>query len=193
MHAKHEIKDGADALCASCGLVLYRSDSKLLERGLAINITALIFLGAANAFPLVSVEILGATQDLSIFKSISFLLESGFYVIGIAVALLVLLIPLVSVTIEILALLLLKLRQHKHATRYLLILLSKLQPWGMSEIFLVSILVALIKLLSYAQIDIGISFWALTAFAMINLYNTKVIHISELWSTRDNIFGLLPK
>ncbi|MDX8386985.1 MAG: paraquat-inducible protein A [Ghiorsea sp.] len=193
IHAKHSIKDGTDATCASCNLILYRKDSHLLDRGLTINITALIFLGIATAFPLVSIEILGSQQSLTIFQSISHLFENGYYIIGVATALFILLIPLIVGISEISALLLLKRKKHSQATRYLLILLSKLQPWGMSEVYLISILITLIKLLSHADINIGISFWALAIYAMINLYNIKVIHISELWSTRDNVFGLVPK
>jgi len=189
-HAKCSISDGADACCSGCGLVLYRSDSKLIERGLAINVTALIFLGIAASFPLISIELLGIPQFLSIPKSIYYLFNNGFFMIGISVALLVLVIPLITDIVRVTVLLLLKYKMSEQMSRRLLILLSKLQPWVMSEIFLVGILIAQIKLIGYAQVHFGISFWALAVYAMIKLYNNKVIHISELWSTRDKVFGL---
>jgi len=51
----------------------------------------------------------------------------------------------------------------------------------MSSIFLISILVSLVKLMNMLEIYIGISFWALTIFVMIDLYMTKKIDIGELW------------
>ena len=189
-HTVCPIQDGADACCSSCGLVQYRSDSQLLDRGLAINITALVFLVIASAFPIIDIEIFGSHQFLSIPKSIYFLFDKGFYLVGITVAFLVLIVPIFSSLVEIYVLLLLKFSVNENLSRRLLILLSKLQPWGMSEIFLVSILIALIKLIDYVQIDFGPSFWALIVYAMTNLYNLRVIHLRELWSTWDKVFGL---
>lgn len=189
IHVKAPIKDGADACCSKCATVLYRCDKKLIERGLALNITALFFLGIASTFPLVSIDILGNQKFLTIPNAIFYLFESGFYLVGIAVAFLVLIIPIILDIIEILALILLKYEKSKKTTRELLILLSKLQPWGMSDIFLVSVLIALIKLIDYAQIHVGLSFWALITYAMINIYNIKVININELWSIKDKIFS----
>jgi paraquat-inducible protein A len=34
----------------------------------------------------------------------------------------------------------------------------------------------------------GIAFWALMVFVVIDLYITKMIHISELWILRRRIF-----
>ncbi|HSR73341.1 MAG TPA: paraquat-inducible protein A, partial [Sulfurovum sp.] len=61
-------------------------------------------------------------------------------------------------------------------------------PWSMSDIFLVSILVALVKLIGYAQIHMGIAFWALILFVLVDLYIAKNMHISELWMLRKRVF-----
>ena len=58
----------------------------------------------------------------------------------------------------------------------------------MGDIFLISILVALVKLIGYAQIHMGVSFVALIFFVLLDLYITKTIHISEMWMLRKRIF-----
>jgi paraquat-inducible protein A len=58
----------------------------------------------------------------------------------------------------------------------------------MAEIFLVSILVSLVKLIGYAQIHIGVSFWALAAYVILDIYITRHIHISEIWMLRNRIY-----
>jgi paraquat-inducible protein A len=57
----------------------------------------------------------------------------------------------------------------------------------MTDIFLISILVALVKLIGYAQIHMGIAFWALMVFVLIDLYIVKSIQLSELWMLRKRI------
>ena len=59
LHKEVSMSDGAKAHCVECGAVLYHSDSKLVEHGLALSITGFVFFVLANAFPLVQIEILG--------------------------------------------------------------------------------------------------------------------------------------
>jgi len=49
-------------------------------------------------------------------------------------------------------------------------------------------LVALVKLIGYAQIHLGISFWALILFILLDIYISKRISIAEIWILRKRIF-----
>jgi paraquat-inducible protein A len=49
--------------------------------------------------------------------------------------------------------------------------------------------VALVKLIAFGQMHLGISFWALLAFVLIDIYVTKSIRIPEIWMLRKNIFS----
>ena len=83
---------------------------------------------------------------------------------------------------------LLKLERGETLSKELLVLLSYIKPWSMSDIFLISILVALVKLIGYAQIYMGTAFWALIIFVLLDLYITKVIHTSEVWMLRRRVY-----
>ncbi len=187
LHEIVPIKDGSKACCSECGGILYRYDSKLIEHGLALSITGFIFFVLANVFPLVQIEILGHTQFITIPKTILSLFESGFYIVGLLCAFLVFIFPLMIFTINMILFILLKIKRAKKLTKELLILLSHITPWSMTDIFLISILVALVKLIGYAQIHMGIAFWALMVFVLIDLYIVKRINLSELWMLRKRI------
>ncbi len=190
-HTLHEavpIKDGSKALCSQCGGVLYRYDSRLLDQGLALSTTGLIFFVLANLFPLVQIEILGHEQFITIWKTFVSLFENGFYIVGLLCAFLIFIFPLMIFVINMLLFALLKLKKGKALSKDLLVLLSHIKPWSMSDIFLISILVALVKLIGYAQIHMGIAFWALVLFVLIDLYITRMIHISEVWMLRKRIY-----
>ena len=62
LHEKVPLQDGSKACCSECGSVLYRYDSGLVNRGLALSISGFIFFVIANAFPLVKMDILGNEQ-----------------------------------------------------------------------------------------------------------------------------------
>ncbi|HFQ62357.1 MAG TPA: paraquat-inducible protein A [Epsilonproteobacteria bacterium] len=188
LHEEVPIRDGTKASCSHCGGILYRYDSKLIEHGLALSITGLIFFVVANFFPLVKIEILGHEQFITIPKTFISLFDNGFFVVGLLCSFLIFIFPLMLFSINILLFTLLKLKKGKTITRELLVLMSHIKPWSMSDIFLISILVALVKLIGYAQIHMGTAFWALILFVLIDLYITKMIHVSEVWMLRRRIY-----
>ena len=188
LHQEVPITDGSKACCKECGTVLYRYDSRLAEHGIALSLSALIFFIVANFFPLVKIEILGHEQFITITKMIFSLFENGFFIVGLILSFLLLIFPLMIIVIYILLFILLYFAKGQQLTKDLLILLADILPWSMMDIFLVSILVALVKLIGYAQIHMGIAFWALFVFVLLDIYITKNIHISEIWMLRKRVF-----
>ena len=188
LHEEVPIQDGSKACCTECGGILYRYDSKLVNHGLSMSITGLIFFILANAFPLIQIDILGSEQFITMPKTIFSLFESGFYLVGFLCLFLILVFPLMILMINILLFTLLKLERGAEMTKKLLILLSYITPWSMADIFFISILVALVKLIAFGQINIGIAFWALMIFILIDVYITKRISLFELWMQRKRIF-----
>ena len=187
LHEAVEIEDGTKACCLGCGGVLYRYDGKLVEHGLALSIAELIFFVLANVFPLVQIEILGLEQFITIPKTIFTLFESGFYIVGILCAFLILVFPFMVFTINLTLFILLKLGRAKNLSKELLVLLAHIKPWSMVDIFLISILVALVKLIGYAQIHMGIAFWSLIVFVFIDIYIVKRVHLLEIWLLRKRM------
>lgn len=176
------------ACCFECGAVLYKDHPRLVEHGLALSMTGLIVFVLANIFPLVQIEILGTEQYITIPKTILALFKSGFYIVGVVCAFLILIFPLLIFISNILLFMLLKMKRGKNMSKALLILLAHIMPWSMTDIFLVSILVALVKLIGYAQIYMGVSFWALLIFVLIDIYIIKNIRLSDIWMLRKNIY-----
>lgn len=187
LHKEVPIEDGTKACCDKCGAVLYRYDSRLIDHGLSLSITGMIFFILANVFPLVQIEILGHEQFITIPKTIYSMFESKFYVVGLICAFLIFIFPLMIVSVNMMLFAFLKMKRGEKITQDLLILLSHITPWSMTDIFLISILVALVKLIGYAQIHMGIAFWALMVFVMIDLYIVKRIHLTELWMLRKRV------
>ena len=176
------------AKCVECGSVLYRHHRNLVDYGLAMGLSAFIFFVLANSFPIVSIELRGVVQSITLPSVILSLFDNGYYLVGLFCAFVIFLFPFILLVVYIWIMWLLKQRRSPWLVEKLLILLAKLLPWNMSEIFLISIFVALVKLVGYAHIELGISLWALAMFVAFDLYLSKSISIDELWRAKSRIF-----
>ncbi len=188
LHRKIRLKKAQTAYCDVCQNVLYYRHFNLLHKGLALSIATFITFILASIFAIVKIEINGIWQDLTLPFVFVTLFKEDFFVVGLIVSFLIFFIPLLYIVIYTYVMLLLNMKRGYEQIRKLLIVLALLKPWNMIEIFLISILVALVKLVGYAQISFGISFWALIAFILLDIYLTKRIQLSDLWDLRDEVF-----
>jgi paraquat-inducible protein A len=188
LHEKKRLKEGAVAKCTECGAILYRHHKNMIDFGLAIGLSALIFFIIANSFDIVQIDLRGIKQSITLPSVLFSLFENGYLIVGIFCTLVIFLFPFTLLVIYIWIMYLLKIKEDEEMIEKLLINLSKLLPWSMSEIFLISIFVALIKLVGYAQIHFGISLVALSIFVGLNIYLTKTISLDEIWTQKEKIF-----
>ena len=188
LHHKIYIHKNKSAKCTNCSKILYHYDERILETGLALSITGIILFIVANMFPLVQIELLGHEQHVTMTSMVFALFENGFYVVGVVVSFLIFIFPLMILLIYATLAWMMIAGQGRDATKDLLILLSKVLPWSMIEIYIVSILVSLVKLIGHMQIHFGLSFWALVLFMLLDIYLGKNVHIGELWELRHRIY-----
>ena len=189
LHHKKKLKLGGVAKCTECGSVLYRRHRNLVDYGLAIGLSALIFFILANLFPIVNIELRGVHQDISLPSVLLSLFENGFFIVGLFCSFVIFLFPFSVLLIFIWVMWLMRIQKGEKIIENLLIILAKILPWNMTEIFLISVFVALVKLIGYAQIHFGLSLWALVIFVGFDLYLSKSISIDELWRAKKRIFG----
>ena len=189
LHRKKRLKVGGVATCHVCKSVLYRNHKNLVDYGLAIGLAALIFFLLANMFPIVNIDLRGAHQGITLPSVLMSLFENGFFVVGLFCSFVILVFPFAVLVMFLWLMWLLRLKKGEQIVERLLIILAKVLPWSMTEIFLISIFVALVKLIGYAQIHFGLSLWALMGFVLLDLYLSKSISIDELWRAKKRIFG----
>lgn len=156
---------------------------------MALSLSTLIFFIVANIFPIVSIDLQGTISDITLTSVFMAMINEQFYFAGLLCAFVIFLLPLSLILIFLTLLLFMKARIYERVVKKLLVVLASLLPWNMVEIFLISILVAMVKLIGYAEIHFGISFWALVLFVLFDMYMTKNISILALWGLKKNIYG----
>jgi paraquat-inducible protein A len=145
-------------LCSRCGAVLRRKKPETIERSLAWTTAALILFVLSNSFPFLAMKSGGFVQETTLLTGIHELWKQELHGLAILVLLTCVLVPLVQMLglLYILVPLQGGLRPAAHAG-HVYRLVQEIAPWGMMEVFMMGILVALVKLGHMATIVPGIS------------------------------------
>ncbi len=141
-------------------------------------------------FPSVKISLFTQESSLTVIKMIKSLFENGFWVVGIVVLFVLIISPLILLISFAILSFLLKIKKGKDLAKWLLFFISIFLPWNMNEIFLISILVALVKLIGYVQIEFDIAFWALVLFVLVDLALSKSINKKILWDLWEERFKI---
>jgi paraquat-inducible protein A len=156
-------------LCRRCGAVLCRRKPNSIERSLALTLTALILFALSNSFPFLAMKSGGFIQETTLLTGVRELWHQELYGLATLVLLTCVLVPLLQMLGLLAILLPLHLgRRPLRGAAHVLRLVQEVAPWGMMEVFMIGILVALVKLGHMATIVPGISVFSFGAliFAM---------------------------
>jgi paraquat-inducible protein A len=188
LHRKIPLHQGGKALCSKCDTLIYRRNDKMIETTLALVITTLISLIVAFQFTIVTININGLEQSLTLASLFAVLIEHKQYVVGVMFLFLIVIFPLMILSSMFFILFFMKIKKYSYSVKRLLILLSYLKHWSMIDIFFISLLVAMVKLFDYARIELGISFVALILTLILEFIITNSISFHELWEKYESIY-----
>jgi len=182
--ALHEIvalEDKTKAHCVECNTLLYQEDACLSDKLLAISLGALLFFIISNTFMIIQIDLFGNEEFMNIPSMIFRLYESGFYIVGLFLSLFLFILPLLTLLIYLLIALSLKFGWWLSYCKNFLIVLSNIKLWNMIDIFLISILIAMVKLVDLFALHLGIAFYSLIIYVLLDIYLSKSIKIINLW------------
>ncbi|CAA6823710.1 MAG: Paraquat-inducible protein A [uncultured Sulfurovum sp.] len=189
LHEKVLIAENEKAFCSECNVLLYHNDSDMLDKMLALVITASISLFVAFQFTVVSINIQGMEKSLTLTSLFMVLAEHKQYIVGIMFLFLIVIFPIVIIFATFLLLFFMKIEKAGYLTKRLLILLAHLKPWSMIDIFFISLLVAMVKLFDIANIELGVAFLAFVLTLMLDILITKSLSFHQLWEIHHQIYG----
>ncbi|CAA2104995.1 paraquat-inducible protein A [Variovorax paradoxus] len=155
------------ARCPRCGTELGRHPGEQERRILPLTVASLIMFAIANLFPIVEIELRGLTSQTTLVGAVMALSAEGMSAVALLVLATTILFPLLQLCI--LAYLLVPLsREHRPVGFALLVrAMQSLRPWGMIEVFLLGVLVAIVKLSSMATVVPGPALWAFVALTVL--------------------------
>jgi paraquat-inducible protein A len=190
LHRKIPLHKGAKALCSKCDTLIYQRNDNMIEKSLALVITTIISITIAFTFTLITININGLEQTLSLTSLFAVLIEHQQYIVGLMFLFLIVIFPLMILSSIFFILLFMKIEKYGYSVKRLLILLSHLKHWSMLDIFFISLLVAMVKLFDYARIELNIGFIALILTLILELILANGISFYQLWERYEIIYGV---
>ena len=186
LYRARELPAGQVARCQRCGCILYRHSSLDPDRLLALSLTGLILFIIANAFPLLFLELGGNSQQSTLFSSVLALFREDLWAVAVLVFCTSILFPLLTLLGMIYLFLPLKFQrrplwQSARVFRFYLALM----PWGMTGVYLLGVLVAIIKLRDLATVTLGVALYAFAALLVVSLVAHANLEPRALWQYMD--------
>jgi len=171
-----KISDVQTAHCPRCGGTLHQRKPNSVMRTWALVITGMIFYVPANLLPMTITSALGSAQADTIMSGVIYFIHSGSWEIALVIFVASVFVPFLKFVILIYLLLSVQFKSIKRPKdRTLLYRITEaVGRWSMVDIYVVTILIALVKLGVLANVEAGpaaIYFAAMVAVTMIAAEN----------------------
>ena len=176
----------ATLLCARCGAVLRRHRPDSIDRTLALVVAALLLFALANAFPFLAMQTGGLVQETTLLSGVHELWRQDLRLLAALVFCTCVLVPAAQLIGLGTILLPLRLgRRPPPGAARILRLVQAAAPWGMMEVFMLGILVALVKLGHMATIVPGVSVFSFAALIVVMAAALSTLDPALLWARLD--------
>jgi paraquat-inducible protein A len=167
--------------CPRCGARLHRGDRGSLEKMLALACAALVLLVVANAFPVLGLDVNGQRTDITLLDAIDKLWQARMQPVAVLVLLTTIVTPLLEVSTILWLVLPLWLGRRPLAFVAVIRILKSARPWAMTEVFMLGMLVAMVKLAHFADLLPGIGIWSFGGLMLLLTALTALTEPRELW------------
>lgn len=169
--------------CPRCGAHLHLRKPNSLARTWALVCAAIILIVPANILPITITTSLGAKQADTIMSGVIYFMQSGSWEIAVVIFIASIFVPFAKLLILILLLVSVRWRWRWHPKdRTSLYRLTELVGrWSMVDIYVVTILVALVKLGAVAAIEAGPAAIYFAAVVVITMFAAESFDPRLIW------------
>jgi len=173
--------------CPRCGAHLHPRKPNSLARTWALLCAAIIFYIPANVLPMTITTALGARQADTIISGVIYFMQSGSWEIATVIFVASVFVPFAKLIILIALLVSVQLRSSwKPKDRTTLYRMTELVGrWSMVDIFVVTILVALVKLGAVATIEAGPAAVYFAAVVVLTMFAAESFDPRLIWDVLE--------
>ena len=184
-------KGSAIMRCPRCGARLHPRKPESIARTWALVLAAFVFYIPANVLPITTVISLGHAQSDTIMSGVIYFIQTGMWPIALVIFVASIFVPLVKLLI--LALLLISVQRkstwrQKDRTK-LYRITEIIGRWSMVDIFVVTILVALVEMGGLASIQAGPGALFFGAVVVTTMLAAMSFDPRLIWDREERIHG----
>ncbi len=173
---------GRSARCVRCGARLYRVGNRSIDHTLALTLAAAIVFILANVFPIIGLQIQTTRNDTSLISAVHTLWNQGMWPVAGLVFFTTFLAPAAVLAIMIHILMALKCGRIPAGFTLIMRALQHFNPWGMVEVFIIGVMVALVKLTHYGTLIPGIALWSLGVLTLLMTATASSFNLHDIWN-----------
>lgn len=187
VQAVDRLPPGAAAECTRCGSFIAAGSSRSrLELVAALSLAALVLYVPANIYPILKMHLHGAYSESTVWDGVVTLMTYNEWAVAVIVFLASMVIPLVKLA-GLFALVLtarMGWGRHLRERTWLYKFIDAIGPWAMLDVFLLAVLVALVKLSSWAKVIPGPGLLAFTAMVVLTMLASAAFDPKLIWERR---------
>ncbi|AEV64949.1 paraquat-inducible protein A [Pseudomonas ogarae] len=178
---KPQLAHGEKAECPRCGYELYAHRHNVVERSLALVIAALLLYVPANFLPIMQLNLLGQSSQDTVWSGVVGLFDTGMQGVSAVVFLCSMGIPLLKLLCQLAVLLTIRLDVGRSYGLLLYRIYHHLRDWGMLEVYLMGVLVAIVKLADMAAMTIGLGLVCFISLLLVQVWLEVVMSPHQIW------------
>ena len=178
---KPVLQDGESAECPRCGYELFSHRHRVVRRSMALVLTALLLYVPANFLPIMQLNLLGQTSQDTVWSGVVGLYESGMQGIAVVVFLCSMAVPLLKLLCQLLVLLSIRMDFARSYGLLLYRIYHHMREWGMLEVYLMGILVAMVKLMDLADLSLGLGLFCFIALLLVQVWLEVTMAPNQIW------------
>lgn len=175
------------ALCPRCGSELHQRKPNSIAKTWALVITAIIFYIPANLLPMTITSALGNAQADTIMSGVIYFIHSGSWEIALVIFTASIFVPFMKFLILIYLLLSVQfksIRRPKDRT-VLYRITEAVGRWSMVDVYVVTILVALVKLGVLADVEAGPAAIYFAAVVVMTMFAAESFDPRLIWDAME--------
>jgi paraquat-inducible protein A len=176
-----DVSPGEKAICPRCGTVIEAPKRNTLDRTLAMVLSGLVLFIPAVCLPILSMTILGKISFNTLIGGVIGMYNEGFYWVALLVLLFSIVAPLLKLLTLAIVLLQVKFCIHTSYLAGLFRFEGHLDSWAMVEVYMISLLVAVVKLFEIAKINIGVGLFCFIGLLLFSTLAAATLDRKYIW------------
>ncbi|MDD2162421.1 paraquat-inducible protein A [Pseudomonas sp. MIL19] len=167
--------------CPRCGCELFTQRTQVIRRSMALVIAALLLYIPANFLPIMQLNLLGQASNDTVWSGVLGLYNNSMQSVAVVVFLCSMAVPLLKLLCQFAVLLSIRLDIGRSYGLLLYRIYHHMREWGMLEVYLMGILVAIVKLVDLAELSIGLGLMCFVALLLVQVWLEVTMSPHQIW------------
>ncbi|WP_213302665.1 paraquat-inducible protein A [Paraburkholderia sacchari] len=167
--------------CLRCGAELERDHADSGTRSLALAAAALVLFVISNVYPIVGLAVNGNVVQATLWGSVEMLYRDGMWPISGLVFITTMVMPATQIVALLWLLVPLALGRKPWRANVVFRVMGVARSWGMTEVLILGLLVALVKLAHIATVVTGTALWSFGALMIVLAGAGASLDVAAVW------------